>query len=1364
MVTWLPWPWRRQRAPESVHNESLGRAKMTPKVAGQHGQISTQGNALSIAQERLWVLEQLHSDTAAQNVARGLRWRERIDQHLLEIALNQIQQRHEILRTVFRAVDGVPLQFVHTASSVRSEIVDLRHLPQTEREAQLLRLAGSAAADPFDLTRGPLFRATVFQLSEAETALLLVAHRIVCDTISLNVLLRDLLSRCAAGRNGNSHEQSDSPLQYREFAAGETVSQQQLSFWTKTLADVPSSIDLPVDHARPALQTFRGARQRIRIESALVEQLRNLCRGRGVTLFSTLLSAFNVLLSRYSRQYDLVVGMRISGRARPELQNMVGPLENMLALRTDLSGEPTFNEVLKRVDETVAQAFSHQDVPFEMIVRQLRLERDMSRHPLFQVMFTLQDAAACSFEMPAGVSVLDVEGPGESFDVSVEFSEREKELEGVFSYNPDLFEASTITRMMGHYRTLLASAVKDPGIQISRMPMLNDAERRQLLVEWNDTRVPYPAVECVHQLVEQQVEKSPDAVAVTFEGQSLSYRELNSRANRLAHYLAGRGAQVGSLVAVYMERSIDMLVAVLATLKAGAGYIPLDPVYPADRLAFMLSDASPAALLTQRAMADQLLPTATNVVCVDSSWEEISEYSGENPRTTATRDDLVYVIYTSGSTGKPKGVCLSHGALTNLILWQLDTSHLPHGSRTIQFTSLSFDVSFQEIFSTWCSGGTLVLISESLRRDPVTLLRFLCQEGIARLFLPFVALQHLAEAAQQQADLPDTLLEVVTAGEQLRITRQVRDFFQRMPRCKLYNHYGPSESHVVTSFLLSSSADTWPDLPPIGKPIANTQIYILDALLNPVPVGVGGELYIGGVALARGYLKRPELTAEKFISDPFAQGVGARLYKTGDLGRLRPDGDIEFLGRSDHQVKIRGFRVELGEIENALDHHPAVRQSAVIVKEDDNGQKWLVAYLVSNQDNLSIQDLRKDLAKSLPEYMVPARFSIVPTLPLTPSGKVDRKSLPVPLLDHNDRSDIVAPRNEVEAMVVSIFQKVLNLDSVSVFDDFFDLGGHSLLAGRLLSKISEVTGRQIPLSALFRGATVESLARLIEQGAEVSGDPVVMEIQHGERGRLPFFAIVPPGEESLGYAMLARHMGPEQTVYKIQGHAPVTSGKRPYSEDEMQALTSEYVAAMRSVQPRGPYCLGGLCDGTHIAEQIVLKLESEGDEVGLFAIFDTWVLQHSQNRWLWKLSYYSQRLREMKKLSLSERLASYKRAAGNKVQNLVGSKSARTDWQHAYWPEDFTPARFRAPVILFKRPKQPFYYIDDPQMGWGKRSAAGVEIHEVDFSHIEILREPHVRIFGKDLAECVARVSSAQSTSAKHEPSLVTASSERQGS
>lgn len=1332
---------------------------MTPKVTGQHGQISTQGNALSIAQERLWVLEQLHSGTAAQNVARGLRCRERIDQHVLEVALNAIQQRHEILRTVARAVDGVPLQFVQPVPAVTWDIVDLRHLPQTEREAQFLSLAERTAADPFDLTRGPLFRATVFQLSESGTALLLVAHRIVCDRISLNVLLGELLSRYAAGLNGSPYVQSDNPLQYRGFAAGGTVSQEQLSFWTRTLADAPSSIDLPVDHARPALQTFRRAKQSIRIEPALVEQLRNLCQSRDATLFSTLLAAFNILLSRYSRQCDLVIGTRVSGRARPELQNIVGPMENMLALRIDLSGEPTFNEALQRVNKAVAQALSHQDVPFEMIVRQLRLERDMSRHPLFQVMFTLQDAAACSFEMPAGISVLDVEDPGESFDVSVEFSEREEKLEGIFSYNPDLFDASTITRMMGHFRILLEGAVKDPGIQISRMPMLSDAERRQLLVEWNDTRVPYPTNVTLHKLIEEQIEKAPDSVAVIAEPERLTYRQLNERANQLAHHLQKSGVGPDVLVAVCAERSLELVIALLAILKAGGAYVPFDPEYPKDRLETMLRDANPPVVLTQAHLLDRLPEGANSIFFLDRDWPSLSSESTENMPPTASGKNLAYAIYTSGSTGKPKGVPNVHEGIVNRLLWMQDMYQLTQKDRVLQKTPFSFDVSVWEFFWPLLTGATLVMARPGGHRDPAYLVNLIAEQEITTLhFVPSMLSIFLESSGLERCR---SVRQVFASGEALPFELQQR-FFERLG-AELHNLYGPTEAAVdVTYWRCRSNSEQ--SIVPIGRPIANTKIYILDGNLQPVPIGVSGELHIGGIGLARGYLNRPDLTAEKFIPDPFSEAPGARLYKTGDLARFLADGNIEYLGRIDHQVKLRGFRIELGEIEAVLGECAGILQAAVIVREDNPGDKRLVAYVIAAPGKqVDVENLRTALKDRLPEYMVPSRFVLVEAFPMTTSGKVDRKALPAPPLERGGAS-LVAPRNELESKLASLFSRVLSLTSVGVTDNFFDLGGHSLLAGRLLAQVKEATGRQIPLSALFRGATVESLARLIEQESEAGSDPVIMEIQHGESDRLPFFAIVPPGEESLGYAMLARHMGPDQTVYKIQGHTPVTHGKRPYSEEEMLALTNEYVAAMKSVQPRGPYCLGGLCDGTHIAEQIVLKLESQGDEVGLFAIFDTWVLQHSQNRWLWKLSYYGQRLREMKKLSVGERLASYKRVAENKVQNLVGSKSARTDWQHAYWPEDFTPARFRAPVILFKRPKQPFYYIDDPQMGWGKRSATGVEIHEVDFSHVEILREPHVRIFGKDLAECIARVSSARSTSAKYEPSLVTASSEQQGS
>lgn len=1300
---------------------------------------STPGIPLSTSQERLWVLDQLHPGSPAQNLACGLRLATLVDKNKLQAALDTVVQRHKILRTKFCTVDGVPVQVVLPHIQFALNLVPLQHLAPQEREAEFFRLAQRETQNPFDLSSGPLLRAVLFQLADAEYILLVVCHQIVCDAQSLRLLLNEVNSLYQNQTSREPQALATMPLQYQEIAAQEPApSAVELSYWKQRLKGAPSSIDLPADRQRPAVQTFRGNKQRMSIEAPLLERLSALSQTHGVSLFTTLLAAFSILLSRHSRQGDLVVGTRVSGRERPQLQNVIGPLENMLALRLDASGDASFADFLARVRESVDSAFLHQNVPFEAIVKQSHLERNMSRHPLFQVMFTMQNAVDYPPLAP-GAKWFEAQNPTEQFDLSIECAMKDNGLEASFSYSCDLFDAATIGRMIGHFRILLESCVHDEGLPISRMELLSAAERHQLLVEWNDTAVAYPRAECVHHLVEAQVERTPNAIALSFENQSLTYRELNESANRLAHHLAASGVGPGKLVAVFMERSIDMLVAVLAILKAGAGYVPLDPMYPPDRLAFMLSDSSAAALVTKQAMLTRLPADISNAICVDSSQEQISAQSGENLRSGATRENLVYVIYTSGSTGKPKGVCLPHRALTNLILWQLENSHLPAGSATIQFTSLSFDVSFQEIFSTWCSGGKLVVISEMLRRDPFSLLQFLREQKIARLFLPFVALQHLAEAAQDGNELPDNLLEIVTAGEQLQVTRQLTNLFLRLPKCTLYNHYGPSESHVVTSFQLTGAPDKWPMLPSIGKPIANTQIYILDPAMNPVPVGVCGELYIGGVALADGYLNRPELNAAKFVPDPYAQTSDARLYKSGDLARFLPDGNIEYLGRGDQQVKIRGFRVELGEIENALTKHPAVQQAVVAVWEDVPGNKRLVAYILSKEDNLHIQELRRYLGKSLPEYMVPATFSIVKKFPLTPSGKVDRKNLQPPVAEQ--RSGVVAPRSEIERLLVGIYQKILNVDGVSVVDDFFSLGGHSLLAARLLTQIREATGKQIPLSALFQSATVESLAHLIEQGGEASTEPIAMNIHAGDGSRVPFFAIVPPGEEALGYAMLARHMGSAQTIYKIQGHAPILDGSRPHTREELKQLTDEYVAAIRSVQPHGPYCLGGWCDGTHIAEQIVLRLEALGEEVGLFAIFDTWVLQHSQIRWLWKLDYYRRRLRQIKGKKLSEQLASCKSVAENKVNFLTGKQTPRTDWQQAYWPEDFSPPRFRAPVVLFKRPKQLFFYINDPQMGWGRRSESGVEIHNIDFHHQDILREPHVRQFGEVLAQWMTRIS-----------------------
>ena len=1282
------------------------------------------------------MLDQLHPGNAAQNIARGVRWAERVDPGVLQAALGEVLQRHEILRTEFQTVDGAPRQVLVAAASLILKMVDLRPLPKQEREAQLLRLSREEAQTPFDLSHGPLLRAARFRLSDDEQVLLMVVHRMVCDEASLGIVLSELISSYRARRSGESPERVKIPVQYHEFSAREVApSQPQLSYWTQKLVGAPSSIDLPTDRPRPAVQTFRCARRTLRIDAPLFDRIRAVGKERGGTLFSTLLAAFTVLLSRYSRQEDMVVGTRTPGRERSDLKDLIGPLENILALRTDLSGEPSFSDLLVRVQRVTQEAISHSEVPFETLVKHLRLERDLSRHPIFQILFTLNDEASSS--LPAGVRWFDVESPAQQFDLAVELTVNEHELVADFNYDPDLFDASTIERMTAHFRILLESAASDPSIPISRMPLLSAVERHQLMVEWNDTSVAYPTDVPLHKFIEEQVKKTPDAVAVVYESNQLTYEQLNRRANQLAHHLKKRGVGPDVLVAVCAERSLELVIALLAILKADGAYVPFDPEYPKDRLENMLQNSDPPVVLTQAHLLDQLPNGARNIFCLDRDWQSLQSESTDNLPAAVNPKNLAYAIYTSGSTGKPKGVPNVHEGIVNRLLWMQDMYKLTAKDRVLQKTPFSFDVSVWEFFWPLMTGATLLMARPGGHRDPAYLVNLIAEQGITTLhFVPSMLSIFLESAGLERCT---SLRQVFASGEALPFELQQR-FFERL-EAELHNLYGPTEAAVDVTYW-TCHPESEQSIVPIGRPIANTQIYILDAKLQPVPIGVSGELHIGGIGLARGYLNRPDLTAEKFIPDPFSSVPGARLYKTGDLARFLADGNIEYLGRIDHQVKLRGFRIELGEIEAVLGECSGVLQAAVIVREDNPGDKRLVAYLIpAPGKKLDIESLRTELKDKLPEYMVPSRFVVVEAFPMTTSGKVDRKALPAPPLDRGTATTIVAPRNEIESSLAALFAKLLGLPSVGVTDNFFDLGGHSLLAGRLLARVNEMTGKQIPLSALFRSATVESLARLVEQGPEVGLDPLVMEIQRGEKGRVPFFAIVPPGEESLGYAMLARHMGPQQTVYKIQGHSPVTGGKRPYSDQEMQALAQEYIAGMRTVQEHGPYCMGGFCDGTHIAEQIVLSLEEQGEEVGLFAIFDTWVLQHSQRRWLWKVHYYGERLREMKDLNLGERLASYKRSAENRVQHLAGTKPARTDWRQAYWPDDFTPTQFRAPVVLFKRPKQPFYYVTDSEMGWGARTQSGVEIHEVDLNHLEILREPHVRVFGEKLSACMARVS-----------------------
>ncbi len=1060
---------------------------------------------LSFAQQRLWFIDQLESGNPVYNTTRGVRLRGTLDLAALDRALSELVRRHEALRTTFRDLYGQPVQVIGKAEPFTVIVEDLSGLPSATRDEDARRLTLEDARQPFDLSTGPLMRARLLRLSNEEHVLLFSLHHIVSDGWSMGVLVREVAALYAVYAVGAESPLEDLSLQYgdyavwqREWLQGEVL-ERQLAYWREQLADAPPVLELPTDRPRPQVQTFRGAALPFNLSKELAQALKTLSRREGVTLYMTLLAAMQLLLARYTGQDDILTGTPIANR-RGEIEGLIGFFVNTLVLRTDVSGDPIFSELLQRVRETALGAYAHQDVPFETLVEVLQPERSMSYTPLFQVLFVLQNAPREELKLPGlTVDLLDVDSGTAKFDLMFSLEESEQGLEGVCEYSTELFDEATVRRLLGHFETLLQGVADNPDERISHLPVLPPAERRQLLDEWNATAEPFPSDVCVHELFAQQAEHTPDAVAVIFEATQLNYRELNERANKLAHRLRTLGVGPEQVVAVMLERSTEMIVGLLAILKAGAAYMPLDPEYPQERLAFMLEDAGARVALTQESLVQRLPEQSAYVVRLDADWDTIEQHSAANPERTATPDNAAYIIYTSGSTGRPKAVVMPHRGAVNLIDVQIQSSGHEGHLRTLQFASLSFDVSFQEIFPTLCAGGSLVLLREDTRRDAGELLRVITEQHVERLFLPFVALQHLAEEADRRQRVPSSLRQVITAGEQLKITPHVARLFQRLDGCTLDNHYGPTETHLATMLRLDGNAGSWTRLPPIGKPIANAQVYVLDDALQPVPIGVTGELYIGGAQLARGYLNRPEQTAERFIPHPFAHESGERLYRTGDLARYSAGGVLEYAGRRDLQVKVRGFRVEVGEIEAALKQHGSVKQAVVTVREDEAGRKRLVAYVVAAQTSAppATAELRRHLKHKLPEYMVPSLFVRLDALPLTNSGKVDRRALPDPV--HDDRDDeYVAPRTAVEEMLAAIWSEVLDGVKVGVNDNFFDLGGHSLVATQVMSRVREAFGIEIALRSLFEQPTVGELAETIEAGLR-AGAAVPSRVERAPR-------------------------------------------------------------------------------------------------------------------------------------------------------------------------------------------------------------------------------------------------------------------------
>ncbi|MEG4350111.1 amino acid adenylation domain-containing protein [Microcoleus sp. LAD1_D3] len=1070
---------------------------------------------LSFAQQRLWFFDQFEAGKSFYNLPGAIRLKGKLNVTVLKQTFNEIVNRHEALRSTFTEVQGQPIQVIAPpVSRLPLPVIDLRELPQSDREAAVKQLSAKEGQQPFDLERGPLLRTSLLQLSEEEYVLLLTMHHIVSDGWSIGLLARELAAIYEALSAGNQPQLPELPVQYADFAiwqrnwlCGE-VRETQLAYWKQQLEGAPPLLELPADRPRPPIQTSEGATQSLLLSQELTAALKNLSQREDVTLFMTLLAAFKALLYRYTGRTDLLVGSPIANRNRAEIEGLIGVFVNTLVLRTDVSGDPTFRELLQRLREVTLGAYAHQDLPFEKLVEELQPERSLSYNPVFQVMFQLRNNPMPPLDLSGlTLSLLEVETNTTQCDLSLDLEEVGERLQASVEYSTDLFDRATITRMLGHLQTLLEGIAANPEQRLWSLPLLTAAEKQQLL-QWNNTFAQYPQDKCIHQLFEEAVSLSPDAVAVVFEGEELSYRELNARANQLARHLRSLGVKPEVLVGICVERSPLMVIGLLGVLKAGGAYVPLDPNYPKERLAFMLEDSSVQVLLAQEKLLEKLPPHSARVVCLDSGWEEIAFYSSENPRSGVKPENLAYVIYTSGSTGKPKGVLIEHRSLVNYTTAAIAEYGIEKRDRVLQFASISFDASAEEIYPCLTSGATLVLRTDSML-DSAGVFWEKCRTwNLTVLSLPTAYWHELTALLSQETLVLAPSLRLTIIGGEKALPERLKTWIERVgEQVRLVNTYGPTEATVVATICELSAADATLRELPIGRPIGNVQTYILDCNGQPVPTGIPGELHVGGAGLARGYLNRPELTAEKFIPSPFSNEPGSRLYKTGDLTRYRPDGNIEYVGRIDNQVKIRGFRIELAEIEAVLSQHPAVRESAVLVWFGANARKRLVAYVVPDaqeqNSSLSSSELRQFLQERLPEYMVPSAFVLLEKLPLTPNGKIDRKALPAPDRDRPELEEAFAtPSTAIEKILAEIWAQVLGLEQVGIDDNFFELGGDSILSIQVISKANQAGLRLTP-KQLFQHQTIAQLAAVAdtagtqqsEQGL-ITGEVPLTPIQH----------------------------------------------------------------------------------------------------------------------------------------------------------------------------------------------------------------------------------------------------------------------------
>ena len=1059
---------------------------------------------LSFAQQRLWFLDQLEPDNPAYNIPSAYILEGDLNEAALAKSILEIVRRHESLRTTFGDDGGKPLQIINSTFDFKIDKQDISGLAEPERQEQLKRLATEEALRPFNLASGPLFRVSLIKVSDNQHAVLFNMHHIISDGWSIGVLISEVVQLYSAFLQNEPSPLPELEIQYADFAhwqqnwLKDEVLQEQVDYWKNKLAGAPPLLEIPTDRPRPAVQTVNGASENIAFSPELSEKLKVLTRQEGVTLFMTLLAAYQTLLHRYSGQDDILVGSPIANRTNSKIEKLIGFFVNNLIMKADFSDNPEFTDLLAQVRENALEAYAHQDLPFEKLVEEIQPRRDPSHAPIFQVAFVLQNIPADrSMQLP-GLTLKPVQSDAETakYDLTLTMAEAGERLLGTMEYNSDLFDQSTIQRMLRHLEIILEAVSEDPEIQIGDINLLSKDEQQQILHEWNETDAPFHDDKCVHEVFEQLAAEQPGAPALIFkanasaEAEQLSYAQMNSKANQLARYLKNLGTNTENIVGICMERSLDMAVSMMAILKSGAAYVPIDPSYPDERIQYMIEDSGLKILLSHSKLQNKLSNFPAQTIYLDKEWENITKEGESNLALPMQPENLAYVIYTSGSTGKPKGTLLQHRGACNLAGIQRKAFKVGQGSRILQFASLSFDAATWEFLMAMLSGSAFVLTSVETITSGQELVNLISDQKVTTITLPPSVL-----AVWPKTELPE-LNTIITAGE--AVSGELVEEWSKGRR--FFNAYGPTETTVCAS--MHECRGSYPAGPPIGKANANFKLYILDQYMEAAPIGVPGELCVSGVGLARGYHNRPDLTAEKFIPNPFSETEGDRLYRTGDLVRWLADGNVEYLGRIDQQVKVRGFRIELGEIEAVLSKHENISDQIVLAREDKPGDKRLVAYVVpENSAELDTAEIKTFVRNELPDYMTPSAVVVLDKLPLTPNGKIDRKALPAPEFSREELSaEFVAPRNPIEQKLTAIVGELLNVEKVGVLDNFFELGGHSLLATQFMSRIRESFEVELALMTLFEKPTIDQLAIAVQEAQAKGTAPAKPQIKRVDRG------------------------------------------------------------------------------------------------------------------------------------------------------------------------------------------------------------------------------------------------------------------------